>query len=140
MRGELDRQTDILRASISGAKDETISTLKAECRSRRDENASLQEQHAALKNQAKEIEAKLEDVRERNLEMSQILSTKYTARALFLGSSFIVLSMVGALAFHFLRGVTVVDPYFAGVVLAVAIGFTALAGVRSRQKGTGRRQ
>lgn len=134
LRSELDRQTGILRRNIETAKSETIETLQSECSVLRQQNAVLEEQHATLECQVKELGGQLAKVGAQNAEMSQLFSAKYLARNLFLGSSVVSLAMVGALAGNILRGVTVIDPFLAGVALFIAIGFMGLAGVRAQRE------
>ena len=92
-----------------------------------------------LGRECRHLAAEIVKVREANAAMRELLSSEYRARNLFLGSAFSTLAMSGALALHVLRGVTVIDPFLAGVLLAVSLGFLGLAVLRARgEKGAGR--
>ncbi len=120
LKRELARQKDEIVGVITRAKDETIQTLLAECDGLRKQHKTLQEDHVR-------IEKQLERLSRENASMGELLSKKYSAKNLFIISSFVILALSGSLLLYLTHGITLIDPFLATVTLAVSAAFSGLS-------------
>lgn len=96
----------------------------------RQEKESLEKQHFELKNFNKEIENKLERLRNENAQMREIMSNNYSARFLILISGSMSIGLMGSLIASIYYGVNLLHPIIAVLGLIGSIGFTILGFLR----------
>ncbi len=130
---QLERHSKDIKDIIINENTRTINILSKECKDLKSQNEFLIKKLSESEKNYKNISYQFEELRKINNSISELISTKYKAKQLLIGTALSTIAMIGVLSLYFLKNVSFIDPLISSLVLFVSISFMGLSIYRLKE-------